>query len=127
MCPQLHLQNFFLPFTSQDRPLVDSNGKVFGIHGGVPDDPGFMKDVHDKAAQAMEAARALASLSAERTTHRRGNFAALTTGISYGGGQTQPGAFVNGVINTAVLCALVNNSAFVRLAGLATGVNYLPL
>ncbi|KAJ7491425.1 hypothetical protein B0H11DRAFT_2156503 [Mycena galericulata] len=57
-----------------------------------------------------------------------GNWAALTAGDSHGGGQLRPGALVNGVINTAILCCLISNYAFIRLAGFATGVfaNWAP-
>jgi hypothetical protein len=80
-----------------------------------------MEKVHDPAVEAMEAARAAASLAEERTFHRRGNWGMLTAGDSHGGGQVQPGALVNGIINTAILCSLLSNLAFIRLAGFATG------
>ncbi|KAJ7027581.1 hypothetical protein C8F04DRAFT_1266815 [Mycena alexandri] len=91
------------------RPLVDTAGRVFAIFGGHPDDPNWKRDVHNPAVEVMEEARANA-------------------GDSYSGGQTHPGALVNGVINTAVLCALMSNIAFIRLAGFATGVfaNWAP-
>ncbi|KAJ7112327.1 hypothetical protein C8R44DRAFT_833178 [Mycena epipterygia] len=76
----------------------------------------------------MEHARATASISEERTFHRRGNWPGLSAGDSHGGGQIHPGPFVNGVINTAVLCLLLSNIAFIRLAGFATGLfaNWAP-
>ncbi|KAJ7869832.1 hypothetical protein B0H13DRAFT_1896450 [Mycena leptocephala] len=54
-----------------------------------------MANVHDPAVAAMEDARAKCSVAEARTYHRRGNFASLTTGQSHGGGQLQPGVFVN--------------------------------
>ncbi|KAJ6601850.1 hypothetical protein DFH09DRAFT_1302038 [Mycena vulgaris] len=62
--------------------------------------------------------RAQCSLADERLLHCRGNWAPLTKGASFGGGQTEPGE----LLNTAVLCYLVSNLAFIRLAGFATGV-----
>lgn len=106
---------------SQARPIVDSLGKVCGVYGGMPDDADFMEKVHDPAVAAMEHARANASISSERTFHRRGNWPGLSAGDSHGGGQLRPGPFVNGVINTAILCLLLSNFAFIRLAGFATG------
>ncbi|KAJ7027568.1 hypothetical protein C8F04DRAFT_1189375 [Mycena alexandri] len=99
------------------RPLVDAAGRVFAVFGGHPDDPNWKRDVHDPAVEAMEEARAKCKVSEARTYHRRGNWPPLSAGDSYGGGQTHPGALVNGVINTAVL-----------LAGFATGVfaNWAP-
>ncbi|KAJ7027271.1 hypothetical protein C8F04DRAFT_1189707 [Mycena alexandri] len=110
------------------RPILDATGRVFALSGGHADDPNWMRDVHDPAVEAMEAARAQCKVPQARTYHRRGNFAPLTAGDSYGGGQTQPGALVNGVINTAVLCSLMSNIAFIRLAGFATGLfaNWSP-
>ncbi|KAJ6501327.1 hypothetical protein DFH09DRAFT_1336011 [Mycena vulgaris] len=62
--------------------------------------------------------RAQWSLADERLLHRRGNWAPLTKGASFCGGQTEPGE----LLNTAVLCCLVSNLAFIRFAGFATGV-----
>jgi hypothetical protein len=84
-----------------------------------------MAQVHDPAVQAMEEARANCGVSEARTFHRHGNFHALTSGNSYGGGQTEPGALVNGVINTTVLCCLLSNVAFIRIVGFAMGL-FLP-
>ncbi|KAJ7173821.1 hypothetical protein C8R46DRAFT_1032047 [Mycena filopes] len=110
------------------RPILDGTGKVFAVHAGRPDDPNWMRDVHDPAVKAMEDARAQCKVSEERSYHRRGNWPPLSAGDSHGGGQLQPGALVNGVINAAVLCCLLSNIAFIRMAGFATGVfaNWAP-
>ncbi|KAJ6537570.1 hypothetical protein DFH09DRAFT_1324197 [Mycena vulgaris] len=65
--------------------------------------------------------RAQCSLADKRLLHRRGNWAPLTKGASFGGGQTKPGE----LLNTAVLCCLVSNLAFIRFAGFATGTTIL--
>ncbi|KAJ7033930.1 hypothetical protein C8F04DRAFT_957076, partial [Mycena alexandri] len=108
--------------------IVDAAGRIFGIHGGHPDDPNWMRNVHDPAVEAMEEARARCKITEARTFHRRGNWSTLSAGDSYGGGQMHPGALVNGVINTAILCSFMSNIAFIRLAGFATGVfaNWAP-
>jgi len=111
-----------ITFSSTPRPIVDRDGKVCALYGGMPDNEGFMMHVHDPAVQALEAARAQASLSYERLHHRRGNFAQVSGGDSYGGEQLQPGALVNGVINSAIFAALIALPAFQRLAGFATGM-----
>ncbi|KAJ7129917.1 hypothetical protein C8R43DRAFT_1134175 [Mycena crocata] len=110
------------------RPIVDCHGKVCAVYGGKPDDEDFMKTIHDPAVEAMELARAQASLADDRTFHRRGNWASLTAGDSHGGGQVQPGALVNGIINTTVLCCLLIHFSFIRFAGFATGLfaNWAP-
>ncbi|KAJ7701087.1 hypothetical protein B0H17DRAFT_1245691 [Mycena rosella] len=81
-----------------------------------------MERVHDPAVEAMEEARANCSVSEERQRHRRGNWTNLSAGDSMGGGQVHPGALVNGVVNTAVLVALLSNLAFITYAGFATGL-----
>ncbi|KAJ7432671.1 hypothetical protein B0H11DRAFT_1940164 [Mycena galericulata] len=110
------------------RPIVDSQGKVFGLFGGHPNDPNWMRDVHDPAVAAMDKARMECSISDPDTYHRRGNWPGLTGGQSHGGGQVKPGTLVNGVINAAVLACLFSNLAFMRLAGFATGLfaNWAP-
>ncbi|KAJ7220951.1 hypothetical protein C8J57DRAFT_1536784 [Mycena rebaudengoi] len=112
----------------RSRPLVDQDGKVFGVSAGHPDDPDWMANVHKPAVDAMKEAAAKCSISEERAFHRRGNFRSLTGGDSHGGGQERPGALVNGVINAAILVSLMSNLAFIRIAGFATGVfaNWAP-
>jgi hypothetical protein len=109
------------------RPIVDAKQKVCGVFGGMPDDPNFMRDVHDPAVEAMEDARTRASIAEERTFYRRGNYAQLTGGNSHGGGQFEPGELVNGAINAAIFASLISNIAFIRLAGFATGASSLCL
>ncbi|KAF8187254.1 hypothetical protein K438DRAFT_1764884 [Mycena galopus ATCC 62051] len=52
----------------------------------------------------------------------------VSGGDLYGGGQLQPGALVNGIINSAIFAALIALPAFQRLAGFATGLfaNWAP-
>ncbi|KAJ7211882.1 hypothetical protein B0H12DRAFT_965733, partial [Mycena haematopus] len=103
------------------RPIVDSNGTVCAVYGGMPDDDDFMLTVHDPAVAAMEDARAKASLNNEACHHRRGDYAQLSGGDSFGGGQTQPGALQNGVINAAIFQSLILLPAFQQLAGFGSG------
>ncbi|KAJ7758599.1 hypothetical protein B0H16DRAFT_1720688 [Mycena metata] len=131
--PSHQLQDFFgdrrrFKGFHKTRPLLDAAGRAFAIFAGHPDDPNWKRDVHDPAVEAMEAARAQCKVSEARRYHRRGHFPPLSAGDSYSGGQMQPGALVNGVINTAVLLALLSNVAFIRLAGFAIGVfaNWAP-
>ncbi|KAJ7221156.1 hypothetical protein B0H12DRAFT_1205471 [Mycena haematopus] len=70
----------------------------------------------------MEDARNKASLNDEALHHRRGDFAQLSGGDSFGGGQTEPGALLNGVINAAIFNSLISNPAFQTLAGFGTGL-----
>ncbi|KAJ7362211.1 hypothetical protein DFH08DRAFT_950500 [Mycena albidolilacea] len=128
--PQRRFQGFqYIPYRGPtSRPMVDTAQKVCAVFGGMPDDPNFMRDVHDPAVAAMEAALRDCCVSEERCSHRRGNFPQLTEGDSMGGGQKCPGALVNGVENTRILNHLTALPAFIRLAGFATGVfaNWAP-
>ncbi|KAJ7796443.1 hypothetical protein B0H14DRAFT_3494845 [Mycena olivaceomarginata] len=128
--PQRRFQGFqYIPYSGPtSRPIVDTAQKVCAVFGGMPDDPNFMRDVHDPAVAAMEAALRDCCVSEEHCSHRRGNFPQLTEGDSMGGGQKRPGALVNGVENTRILNHLTALPAFIRLAGFATGVfaNWAP-
>ncbi|KAJ7742761.1 hypothetical protein B0H14DRAFT_3607659 [Mycena olivaceomarginata] len=126
--PQRCFQGFqYIPY-SPAEPIVDTAQKVCAVFGGMPDDPNFMRDVHDPAVAAMEAALQDCCVSEERCSHQRGNFPQLTKGDSMGGGQKRPRALVNGVENTRILNCLTVLPAFIRLAGFATGVfaNWAP-
>ncbi|KAJ7266178.1 hypothetical protein C8J57DRAFT_1229575 [Mycena rebaudengoi] len=120
--------SFLMNPRSEARPIVDRSGKAIGVHAGHPDDPNWMRDVHNPAVEALELAAACASLSEKRLYHRRGHFGSLTDGQTHGTGRVQPGTFVNGAINTAILATLVGTFAFFRIAGFATGIfaNWTP-
>ncbi|KAJ7724165.1 hypothetical protein B0H14DRAFT_3621722 [Mycena olivaceomarginata] len=97
---------------AQSNSITNANEKVWAVYGGMP----------------IEQAHKDASFSYERYFQRRGNFSQLSFGASMGGGQVEPGELVNGIINAAILASLLSNSAFIRLAGFATGVfaNWAP-
>ncbi|KAJ7057969.1 hypothetical protein C8F01DRAFT_991125, partial [Mycena amicta] len=70
-------------------PLVDKSGRVFAVLAGRPNDPAYEAAVagaYNVIVQAATTARFPASMR----RHRRGLFAAITVGISYGQGQVQP-------------------------------------
>ncbi|KAF8207662.1 hypothetical protein K438DRAFT_1961920 [Mycena galopus ATCC 62051] len=79
---------------STAHPIVDSNSKVCALYGGMPNDEGFMADVHDATGHALEEARAMASLSYERLHHHLKNFAQISGGDSHSGGQPYSRALV---------------------------------
>ncbi|KAJ7310733.1 hypothetical protein DFH08DRAFT_974413 [Mycena albidolilacea] len=74
----------YIPYRGPtSRPIVDTAQKVCAVFGGMPDDPNFMRDVHDPAVAAMEAALRDCCVSEERCSHRHGNFPQLTEGDSW--------------------------------------------
>ncbi|KAK7031925.1 hypothetical protein R3P38DRAFT_2774391 [Favolaschia claudopus] len=103
------------------RPIVDMDTKIYGVHGGVPqNDPKFMEEVHDPAAAALEQARTQMSAAEGSEHHRRGNYHQLTGGQTHGNGRIEPSTVANGVVNAAIFLALISNLAFICLAGFAT-------
>ncbi|KAJ7349731.1 hypothetical protein DFH08DRAFT_958701 [Mycena albidolilacea] len=86
-----------------------------------------MQGIHDPAVEAMEIARAQASLSDSHLYHQHGNWASLTTGGTRVTGCNEPGNFVNRIINTAIIISLVSNIAFINLAEFASGAFLLLL
>ncbi|KAJ7852552.1 hypothetical protein B0H13DRAFT_2359454 [Mycena leptocephala] len=129
--PTHHLPDFFGPTPNfvgfKLIKYLGPTDKIFGLFAGHPDDPDWMARVHDPAVQAMEEARANCAVSEARTFHRRGNFYGLTSGNSYGAGRRAWGAS-QWRHQHAVLCCLLSNMVFIRIAGFATGVfaNWAP-
>nr|GAT56089.1 predicted protein [Mycena chlorophos] len=71
------------------RPLVDSTGRVFGALAGQPDDPSYAASAQ-RAFDAVLREGHAAKFPASEKKHRRGLFAAINVGVSYGQGQTKP-------------------------------------
>ena len=119
-------------------PILDNAGRIIAICAGSPDDPAWDALRQDAAAE-MEAVRSHCIFSNDAINHRRGLFLALAVGISFGGGQRVswlfyslppqaminvlqvPGSLVNNAANAAALYSLLNHTAFVRIAGFASG------
>ncbi|KAJ7181654.1 hypothetical protein C8R43DRAFT_869946, partial [Mycena crocata] len=53
---------------------------------------------------------------------RRGDFVAVSAGVSYGGGQTRPGVLLNSKTNAAVCAVLVAHWSFQRIASFSNGI-----
>lgn len=87
---------------------------------GRPNDANW-DQIHASAAEALESARASCSFPPEDAVHRRGAYAAIARGISYGGGQLRPGNLANSPRNRRVVDALASHQSFVRIAGFASG------
>ncbi|KAJ7633976.1 hypothetical protein B0H17DRAFT_961598, partial [Mycena rosella] len=71
--------------------IVDQDGRIVCVFVGKPDDPEWDTKVFPGAFRAMERASRKGLKSGALTEldrlHRRGNFLALTAGVSFGGGQ----------------------------------------
>jgi len=79
-------------------------------------DPGDWVDVNSTCMAKMEEARMKLGDTGE-TSQRRGAFATVGTGFSYGGGQTQPMNFSNKGVRAEVVELLNKEPCFRRIAG----------
>jgi hypothetical protein len=71
------------------RPIVDPKGYIFAVLAGMPADPTY-KASTAAVFNEFKAAGEGEAFKVEECIHRRGRFAALPFGISYGNGQTAP-------------------------------------
>ncbi|KAF9546877.1 hypothetical protein CPC08DRAFT_769561 [Agrocybe pediades] len=107
-------------------PLVDKEGRVWGVLAGQPNDPQWA-ELHVEAADALESHRNRC-VASKKKPNRRGKFNALRCGISHGGGQSQPCNHANDSASAAVLEELNSMKVFQRLAGFSSSVmaNWVP-
>ncbi|SJL08346.1 uncharacterized protein ARMOST_11709 [Armillaria ostoyae] len=96
--------------------IIDREGHVIVVMAEHPNDPDW-DNVHTEVADKLETSRRHCKLDREHWHHRHGTFAALSNGISYGGGQMHPQNLHHSMKNTKVLSSLLNCMAFIRLAG----------
>lgn len=96
--------------------ILDSKGRIIAMLTGRPSDTGW-EDVIKKAIEALEAAGRGVRWTWEDVNHRRGFFAALTTGVSYGGGQTIPANLRNSKSRQKIIDGLLQHPSFHRIAG----------
>jgi hypothetical protein len=76
-------------FNSTATPVLDKGGRVIAILAGRPKSAteASWHALHNEALQAMVRGQEQASFTAKQSSHRRGEFSALSTGASFGGGQ----------------------------------------
>ncbi|KAJ6524637.1 hypothetical protein DFH09DRAFT_1286332 [Mycena vulgaris] len=100
--------------------ILDAHGRIIAILLGRPEDPDWDDVVRD-AIKAMNRARragfASGAFRARDTKHRRGSYAVLSTGVSFGGGQKRPGNLVNSAKRQKIINYLLRNKSLRRLAG----------
>lgn len=102
--------------------MIDHENVIFAVLAGQPDDPSYERAAEDMFS-AMETEASQADFRPEEKAHRRGNFAALAGGISYGNGQTEPAVLKEGVTGRHALTIqrLVGHAAVCRMAAFASG------
>lgn len=67
-------------------PIIDMVGRIIAMLCGHPDDPEW-ESVHVEAADTMRRSQRRIRRTKKNSKHRRGNFTALSAGVSFGGGQ----------------------------------------
>ncbi|KAF7300327.1 hypothetical protein HMN09_00916000 [Mycena chlorophos] len=117
----LRWNGMYVTYTPVDGvPLVDSEGRVFAVLAGRPKGATYDAHVHRAFCLMVAAAAARAAAKTAVQTHRRGFYTAITVGISYGQGQTEPCSLQSEYPELAE--QLVKDSAFQELASFASSM-----
>lgn len=95
--------------------------RVIGVGPSRPDADQTWDDLQRHASDVLETARGRLHFETKEGLHRRGQFTALAVGISFGGGQKHPKALAQDRRNRETLEGLLNQTAFKRISGFATG------
>ncbi|OSD08126.1 hypothetical protein PYCCODRAFT_1358115 [Trametes coccinea BRFM310] len=113
------LQSLLLAFSDrtsrQCRPILDREGRVFAVLGGCPRDSGW-SDVNDDVCRICEEGRAAYAATSQQASHRRGNYTAVSVGISFGGGQKRVSNLAHAKHNQAVIGSLLQQTSIRRIA-----------
>ncbi|KAJ7792420.1 hypothetical protein B0H14DRAFT_2931423 [Mycena olivaceomarginata] len=99
------------------RPIFDKMGRIVAVLAGQPRNPTYQAAT-ERSFQAIRDAGAAAQFPPSMRQHRRGLFAAITVGLSYGKGQTSP-SWLNTKEYTAIAEDLLANEDVGRMAGFA--------
>ncbi|KAJ6456564.1 hypothetical protein C8R47DRAFT_929847, partial [Mycena vitilis] len=99
------------------RPIIDKHGRIIAVLAGQPGHDAYSAAVHG-AFIAIRDAGYEARFPASMRRHRRGLFAAINVGVSYGKGQTTP-CWLNNKEYDELVDGLLANDHIARLAGFA--------
>ncbi|KAK6996785.1 hypothetical protein R3P38DRAFT_2565380, partial [Favolaschia claudopus] len=103
------------------RPLVDRERRVVGVLGGRPRGSEYL-GLTREAADVLEQTRNQGSFQANQQTGRRGDFTAVTSGISYGNGRQAPGNLRLRPTLLWTMHQLFAMSCFARISGFANSL-----
>ncbi|KAJ7748092.1 hypothetical protein B0H16DRAFT_1319991, partial [Mycena metata] len=98
-------------------PIFDARGRIIAVLAGQPRNPTYAAAAR-AAFHAIMDAGANARFPADMRHHRRGLFAALNVGLSYGKGQKAP-SWLNNKEYSGLVEGLLGNSHIKRLARFA--------
>ncbi|KAJ7044324.1 hypothetical protein C8F04DRAFT_990742 [Mycena alexandri] len=99
------------------RPILDCYGRIVAVLAGQPDRPEYRAST-DLAFTAMRNATNTTRFPAAMKKHRRGLFAAVNVGLSYGKGQSIPG-WLDGKDYRELAEEMLANAGIQRMAGFA--------
>ncbi|OSD07796.1 hypothetical protein PYCCODRAFT_1441668 [Trametes coccinea BRFM310] len=99
--------------------LLDKDERVIGALVGMPRDEAW-GTVTSEVSSVLEAARSTLYGNAAPTAHRRGCFSLVASGISYGGGQTEPCNRNNSPSHQRIVDSLLAHRAIQRIAGFSS-------
>ncbi|KAJ7904063.1 hypothetical protein B0H13DRAFT_1620886, partial [Mycena leptocephala] len=101
--------------------IIDSNGRIIAVLGGMPRDVVGWERITGEAATLLDTRVKQGSFNDEQIYHRCAQepYPSISRGISHGGGQTEPGELCNNPSNTRLTDELLRQECFQRLAGFA--------
>ncbi|KAJ7121217.1 hypothetical protein C8R46DRAFT_1050701 [Mycena filopes] len=109
------------------RPLIDAKRRLFALLAGRP---GVNSDGRDTYQEAIDEATRLFNSNSPLASGdgRRGDFPAVSVGLSYGGGQQRPGHLLNTKANASICAVMLASWAFQRIIGFSDSMfrNYAP-
>ncbi|KAK0472363.1 hypothetical protein IW261DRAFT_1343639 [Armillaria novae-zelandiae] len=79
-----------MPQSRTPCPIVDSNGVIFAVLAGRPDDPTYVEACNSMYESMKKESTAAGIKHKAKKDHRCGLFAACSYGLSYGKGQPMP-------------------------------------
>ncbi|KAJ8072820.1 hypothetical protein PM082_016379 [Marasmius tenuissimus] len=107
----------YIPWDGTETKLVRTKEHGLALLGGRPSSPKWMEDTTE-AGQLLDWAEQKLRFP-KSPDNRRGNYDNIRMGISYGGGQTEPGNLVNSRHNEEILQVLRESPAVQHVAGYA--------
>lgn len=106
-------------FHRHARPLVDTEGRIFLVLVGQPDRPSY-RTAAAAAYDFIKTHGQAAAFPAEMRHHRRGLFAAINVGLTFGKGQMLP-TWLDNKQYTGLADQLLGNKDITRMATFASG------
>ncbi|TFK67072.1 hypothetical protein BDN72DRAFT_879900 [Pluteus cervinus] len=105
---------------SVPHAILDDEERIVAVLVGQPKHASWREAILDAAktcAEVREAGERDLLFNDDHTFHRRGNFTAISIGVSHGGGQTRPGNLFHPKKRKLLLQTLLERKSIQRIAG----------